>query len=134
MASVADTALNHHPLTHYQQGATLGSAPGPTFNTFRDEAAAPCPHPHPVSVALTEQILIFTFVYYLDIGYIFYTIYVPNTLGHQAEGEGSYGLHLVRLLTFVPGDIISQVPYTPDLLVQVGGCVAKLNRTLVVGL
>ncbi|XP_057380551.1 hydroxylysine kinase-like isoform X2 [Daphnia carinata] len=40
------------------------------------------------------------------------------------------GKHIVRLLSFLPGNILYSVPYTKDLLLQVGELVAKTDLAL----
>ncbi len=40
--------------------------------------------------------------------------------------------HIVRLLTFVPGDILHSVSYTKELFFQVGELVAKTDVALMV--
>ena len=63
-----------------------------------------------------------------------------NTLGYRwtffiAETETDeppHGYHLVRLMTFIPGEIFVNVPYTPNLLYQAGRHVASIEKALMV--
>ena len=38
--------------------------------------------------------------------------------------------HIVRLLSFLDGQIFANVPYTPDLLYQAGKFIGGIERTL----
>ena len=40
------------------------------------------------------------------------------------------GENIVRLLTFMPGKILHQVPYTASLLYEIGTFVGKMNNEL----
>ena len=40
--------------------------------------------------------------------------------------------NIIRLLTYIPGDILVSVDYTPDLLFQIGEMVAKTDLALMV--
>ena len=40
---------------------------------------------------------------------------------------------MVRLMTFIPGEIFVNVPYTPNLLYQAGRHVASIEKALMVG-
>lgn len=43
---------------------------------------------------------------------------------------GEEGENLVRLLTFLPGKILSQVPYTAQLFFELGALVARVDNEL----
>lgn len=40
------------------------------------------------------------------------------------------GVHIIRLLTFVPGQTIVNVTYTPELLLEVGQALGMLDSVL----
>lgn len=40
------------------------------------------------------------------------------------------GIHMVRLMTYLPGQIFAQIPYTPDILYQVGRFAGAMDRCL----
>ena len=42
-------------------------------------------------------------------------------------------LHIVRLLTFQPGILLCEIPYTADVLYEVGKYVGAIDRALKVG-
>lgn len=48
------------------------------------------------------------------------------------NGDPPHGFHLVRLLTFLPGEIFVNVPYTPNLLHQAGRHIANIEKALIV--
>ena len=47
-------------------------------------------------------------------------------------GEPPHGYHLVCLMTFIPGEIFVNVPYTPSLLYQAGKHLASIEKALIV--
>lgn len=57
-----------------------------------------------------------------NINYLYYL----DTQEHPTEE------HVVRLLTYLPGDILYNVTYTKELFFQVGEIVAKTNLALMV--
>ena len=53
-------------------------------------------------------------------------------VAENETGEPPHGYHLVRLMTFIPGEIFVNVPYTPNLLYQAGRHVASIEKALMV--
>ena len=51
-------------------------------------------------------------------------------IAESETGEPPHGYHLVRLMTFIPGEIFVNVPYTPNLLYQAGRHVASIEKAL----
>ena len=48
------------------------------------------------------------------------------------EAPLEYSEHLVRLMHFIPGVRLFDVPYTPEILVQSGELLGKLDKIVMV--
>ncbi len=56
-------------------------------------------------------------------------LHIPNIDAGSGEPTDKY---IVRLLTYIPGEIFFNVPYTQELFFQVGETAAKIDLALMV--
>lgn len=57
--------------------------------------------------------------------------YFPST-EEGSNNNAPHGIHMVRLMTFLPGEILITIPYTPDILYQVGRFAGAMDKYLMV--
>ena len=53
-----------------------------------------------------------------------------NAWLHVYSGEGTYGPYIVRLASYIPGEILHKVPYVPQTFYNIGKFVAGMHNAM----